>query len=218
VTTKGRARQRQRTRKDLLSAAARLMKDGRAPTVAEVAEEAQISRATAYRYFPSQDTLLVEAPLDGQVPDPERLFARDLSVDPEARIDKAEKALHDMCYANEPQLRRMLSRSLAQGSGRGRRNGTPVRQNRRGPLIAAALEPVRDRLDDATYGKLEAALACFFGTESMIVFRDVLNLGPRKAREVKRWAIRTLVLAALDESSRAAPHTDAPRNRRRSRQ
>jgi AcrR family transcriptional regulator len=214
VTTKGRARQRQRTRKDLLSAAARLMKDGRAPTVAEVAAEAHISRATAYRYFPSQDTLLAEAPLDGQVPDPERLFAKDNSVDPEARIDKAEKALHDMCYANEPQLRRMLSHLLAQGNDRGRREGMPVRQNRRGPLIAAALEPVRDRIDSTTYGKLEAALACYFGTESMIVFRDVLNLGPRKAREVKRWAIRTLVRAALDESSPAGASRGGRRSRR----
>jgi len=184
MTTKGRARQRRRTRKDLLSAAARLLKDGRVPTVAEVAEEAQISRATAYRYFPTQDTLLTEAPLDGQVPTPERLFATDMSVDAEARIDKAEKALHDMCYANEPQLRRMLSGSLAQENNGDRRNGPPVRQNRRSPLIAAALEPVRDRLDDATYGKLEAALACFFGTESMIVFRDVLGVSPRKARKV----------------------------------
>jgi AcrR family transcriptional regulator len=214
VTTKGRTSQRRRTRKDLLAAAARLMKDGRVPTVAEVAEEAQISRATAYRYFPSQDTLLAEAPLDGQVPNPERLFAGDTSVDPEARIDKAEKALHDMCYANEPQLRRMLSRLLAQGNNRDRRNGPPVRQNRRSPLIAAALEPVRHRLDDAIYRKLEAALACFFGTESMIVFRDVLSVSPRQARAVKRWAIRTLVRAALDEPSRSAPHTGASRDKR----
>ena len=217
MTTKGRARQRRRTRKDLLSAAARLLKDGRVPTVAEVAEEAQISRATAYRYFPTQDTLLTEAPLDGQVPTPERLFATDMSVDAEARIDKAEKALHDMCYANEPQLRQMLSGSLAQENNGDRRNGPPVRQNRRSPLIAAALEPVRDRLDDATYGKLEAALACFFGTESMIVFRDVLGVSPRKARKVKQWAIRTLVRAALDDSSRSASKSGASRNRHRSR-
>ena len=48
----------------------------------EVAEEALVSRATAYRYFPSMEALLVEAPLDIAVPDPEQMFADDSSVDP----------------------------------------------------------------------------------------------------------------------------------------
>ena len=54
----GRPNQKTRTRKDLLQAAARLMKQGGPPTLEEVAEEALVSRATAYRYFPS-----VEAPV-----------------------------------------------------------------------------------------------------------------------------------------------------------
>jgi hypothetical protein len=47
-----RENQRRRTRKDLLQAAARLMKEGRTPSLDEVAETALVSRATAYRYFP----------------------------------------------------------------------------------------------------------------------------------------------------------------------
>jgi len=195
-----RSNQKQRTRKDLLTAAAKLMKDGQLPTVAEVAEEARISRATAYRYFPSQDTLLTEAPIDGEVPTPEDLFADDPSTDPEERIDRAEKALHAMLYANEPQLRVMLARSLERPARRHGDEGIPIRQNRRVPLIAAALEPVRDRIDVPTYERLEAALAVLFGTESMVVFSDVLRMSPRRARAVKSWAIRALVRAALDGS------------------
>jgi hypothetical protein len=41
-----------------------------------------------------------------------------------------------------------------------------------------------------------------FGTESMIVFRDVLGADERTARKVKAWAIRALVRAALEESAR----------------
>ena len=33
---------------------------GTPPTVAEAAEEAKVSRATAYRYFPTQEALLIE--------------------------------------------------------------------------------------------------------------------------------------------------------------
>ncbi|HYN45985.1 MAG TPA: TetR family transcriptional regulator, partial [Allosphingosinicella sp.] len=47
----GRPNQKSRTRKDLLRAAAQLMKVGRSPTLEEVAQEAEVSRATAYRYF-----------------------------------------------------------------------------------------------------------------------------------------------------------------------
>jgi len=196
-----RSKQKQRTRKDLLTAAARLMKNGRMPTVAEVAEEAGISRATAYRYFPAPDLLLAEAPVDGAVPIPEKLFSGDASTDPVRRLERAERALHDMCYANEAQLRVMLARSLDLPARRAG-EGIPVRQNRRVPLIEAALAPVRSRLDDAAYDRLVAALAHFFGTESMIVFRDVLRMRPRRAREVKSWAIRALVRDAIRESSR----------------
>ena len=73
-----RPNQKRRTRKDLLQAAARLMKQGRRPGLEEVAEEALVSRATAYRYFPTIEALLAEASADVVTPEPETLFA-DLS-------------------------------------------------------------------------------------------------------------------------------------------
>ena len=45
----GRPNQKRRTRKALLQAASRLMAQGRKPGLEEVAEEALVSRATAYR-------------------------------------------------------------------------------------------------------------------------------------------------------------------------
>ena len=42
----GRSNQRRRTRKDLLAAAARLLKRGGTPAMDEIAEEAAVSRAT----------------------------------------------------------------------------------------------------------------------------------------------------------------------------
>ena len=88
-----RVNQRYRTRKDLISAAARLMKDGRKPSLDEVAEAARVSRATAYRYFPNVEGLLVEASFDIAVPDAAAVFADERSTDPEERIDKAEAAI-----------------------------------------------------------------------------------------------------------------------------
>ena len=98
-----------RTRKDLLQAASRLMKQGRRPTLEEVAEEALVSRATAYRYFPSVEALLIEAPIEGAVPDPDDLFRDASSDDPVERLDRVDAALDDMISANEPSLRLMLA-------------------------------------------------------------------------------------------------------------
>ncbi|MBX3706107.1 MAG: TetR/AcrR family transcriptional regulator [Pseudomonadales bacterium] len=195
-----RANQKLRTRKDLLVAAARLLQDGRTPTMDEVAEAALVSRATAYRYFPTLEALLVEAPLQGAAPDAEALFADDPSTDPEQRVDKALAALQRMTYRNAPQLRIMLAQSLGTAPG-----DAPRRQNRRTQLIEAALAPVREQLDAATYRKLCRALALVFGTEAMIVCTDVLDLDEAAAREVTGWTAQALVRAALDDRAAGTP-------------
>jgi len=197
----GRVNQQRRTRKDLLAAAAHLLKSGRAPTIEEVAEEAMVSRATAYRYFPSVEALLLEAPIDLAAPDAADFFAGDASQDAEERLERAEGALHDLVYANETPLRISVAHALTLAA-RGAARQAPVRQNRRTPLIEAALVPVRERLEKGAYERLRAALTLVFGTEAMIVFRDVLPLEAGKAREVKRWMTRTLLRAALAESKR----------------
>jgi AcrR family transcriptional regulator len=195
-----RGNQHLRTRKDLLLAAARLLKEGRQPTMDEVAEAALVSRATAYRYFPRLEALLVEAPLDGAVPDAKALFAESPVAGPAQRVDQAEAALHRMTYQNEAQLRLMLANSLLRTAGDGNARAAPPRQNRRTPMIEAALAPARRRFSREAYDNLRAALALVFGTESMVVFRDVLPLPEAKARKVKSWMIRTLVRAALKDS------------------
>jgi len=195
--------QQLRTRKDLLLAAARLLKtSGRKPSMDEVAREALVSRATAYRHFPTIESLLVEAPLDDAVPTPQTVFGDDPSVDPLERIDKAESALHDMAYENETQLKLMLASSLYRQSSRKAQDKVPVRQNRRGALIEAALAPARDLFENAAYDRLVKALSLIFGIESMVVFRDVVPISSEEARAVKGWAAKILVRAAIEESKR----------------
>lgn len=192
----GRPNQKTRTRKDLLQAASRLMKQGRAPTLEEVAEEALVSRATAYRYFPSAEALLVEASVDVAVPGPEEMFRGETSTDPVARLQKVETTLYDMILANEPLLRAMLAHTIQQGMRADEGGKVPRRQNRRIPLIEAALAPARDQFKPGALKTLMKALALIMGPEASIVVKDVLQLDDADARKVKRWAIRALVEAA----------------------
>ena len=198
----GRANQRTRTRKDLLRAAARLTKEGAKPTLEAVAGEAMVSRATAYRYFSSIDALLLEAALDVAVPDAHELLRDAPAHDPVLRVERVDAALEEMIRDNEPQLRMMLARSLERAGGGDQADGPPVRQNRRTPLIEAALAPARKQFRPAALKSLSRALALIIGTEARVVCRDVLELDDAEAREVRRWAIRALVDAAQKPAGR----------------
>lgn len=192
----GRLNQKTRTRKDLLQAAARLVKQGRTPTLEEIAEEALVSRATAYRYFPSVEALLVEAAVDVAVPDPAAFFRDDASRDPVTRLQRVETALHDVILANEPLLRTMLAHTIQQSIDGDDAGKMPKRQNRRTPLIEAAIEPARDQFKPSSIRTMMNALALVMGPESMIVVKDILQLDDDDARKLKRWVIRALVEAA----------------------
>lgn len=194
--TGGRANQLLRTRKDLLQAAARLVRQGRQPSLEEVAREAMVSRATAYRHFPDVTGLLVEATLDIDTPDPAQIFAGGPAVDPLARMERVDAALEKMISDNEVALRltikQALERSLRQPADATR----PIRQNRRTPLIEAALAPSRREFRPAALKTLAHALAMVVGPEAMLALKDVLQLDDAQARRVRRWAIRALIEAA----------------------
>ena len=192
----GRHSQKSRTRRDLLRATARLVKDGRKPTLEEIAEEALVSRATAYRYFPNVEALLSEASFDLAVPEAETLFRNDASTDPVARLTRVDVALHDMILANEASLRLMLAHTLQRGLTGEHDADLPKRQNRRTPLIEAALAPARKEFKPASLAMLSKALALILGPEAVMVFKDVLQADDAEARRVKKWAIRALVDAA----------------------
>ncbi|MCV7356407.1 TetR/AcrR family transcriptional regulator [Mycolicibacterium fluoranthenivorans] len=192
-----RPNQTSRTRRDLLRAAARLMKAGHKFTLEDVAADAMVSRATAYRYFSSVEALMVEAPLDGVTPSPADLFETVASTDPVERLLLVDTALHDMIADNEPALRLMLSQTVQRACDDHHDDQEiPVRQNRRTALIEAALEPARGEFTPAALSTLAKSLSLIIGTESMVVTKDVLRLDASDARQVRHWAIRALVDSA----------------------
>lgn len=198
ATTRRRENQRRRTRKDLLQAASRLMQAGRRPSLEEVASEAMVSRATAYRYFQSSDHLLAEAALDVITPDADELLRHASAHDVVARVERVDDALHEVILANEMQMRTMLAHSLQRGAAPA--GALPARQNRRTPLLEAALAPARARLGPAALRRLTRALSLIVGTEALVVCKDVLQIDDAETRRVKRWAIRALIETARRQS------------------
>jgi len=194
-----RTAQRTRTRKAIVRAAARLIERGERPSLDEVAAEADVSRATAYRYFPGLDALLSEAAVDALVPEPDMLFDAAPGNDPAARLALVDETFDCACRDREVALRLMLARILERSAGQDA-GETPLRQNRRMPMIERALEPLAARLPPERRLRLVQALALVIGTEAFIALKDVVGLAPDEARDVRRWAIDALLQAALRES------------------
>jgi AcrR family transcriptional regulator len=188
--------QRARTRKAIVHAAARLLGRGERPGLEQVAAEAQVSRATAYRYFPGLDALLSEAAADALVPEPADFFAH-ASADPRERLALADAVFDRACREREVPLRLMLMRSLER-SVRPGGDAAPMRQDRLVPMLEEALAPLRDRYDV----RLIPALAMVIGAEGLVALKDVVGLDETQSRVVRRWAIEALLAAAI---SPAAP-------------
>ena len=194
-----RANQKARTRQAIVRAAGALLRQGRKPSLEEIAEEAMVSRATAYRYFPGLDALLSEAAVDLMVPEADQLLGPGAPADPFERLALVDETLDKACREQEIPLRLMLARVLERAATSDASDG-PLRQNRRTPMLEKALAPLEPRLGRARLARLAQALAMVVGTEGFLALNDVVGLDRDKAREVRRWAIDALVAAALNES------------------
>jgi AcrR family transcriptional regulator len=195
----GRTNQKARTRQAIVRAAGEMLKQGQRPSLEAIADEARVSRATAYRYFPSVDALLSEAAVDLLLPEREALFDSRSCNDPFERLELVDESIDAACRSQEAALRLMLAGQLERSVAR-RPGDPPLRQNRRVPLIEEALTPLAARLGPARLAHLTQALAIIIGTESFIATTDVLGLDAEEARAVRRWAMEALVGAALRES------------------
>jgi AcrR family transcriptional regulator len=188
----GRERQKSRTRRALVAAAAELLRAGRSPTIAEVAEAAEVSRATAYRYFPTQEVLLAEVALFA-VGGP--LFPADetgVSLPAPEAVGRLVRRIGAWAYDSEPALRMLLRLSLDPATGV-RRPGHRV------GWIAEVLAPVRAEIDPETYERLATALTLLLGIDPIVVMTDIAGVSREQALDTLEWTARTLVEAVFQE-------------------
>jgi AcrR family transcriptional regulator len=204
--TNGRESQKNRTRKALVAAAGELMREGRSPTVADVAAHAGISRATAYRYFPTHEMLLAEIALFA-LGGP--LFpARAESAPVPEAVGRLVRRVATWAYANEQPLRTILRLSLDPSTG-------VQRPGHRVEWIADALAPAQDRIDPDTFSKLSRALTLLLGIDPVVVMKDIAGASQEQALDALEWTARTLVSAALAATAHDARKRRPPQKRAR---
>jgi len=188
----GRERQRRRTRKAIIDAAVELLRRGDNPSVAEIAEAADVSRRTVYLYFPTHEHLLADAALEASRATVEPRF--EASGDAAERLEALVRAVQQG-FAETEQLGRTIIQ-LTVGAATSSTSGiAPRRGHRRVEWIERALEPLRDTLAPDHFERLVSALTLLIGWEAMIVLQDTRGLSSSEAEEVCVWAARTLLAA-----------------------
>src|SRR5262245_20767578 len=190
---------RSRVCRRLLDEAVRLVRRGHIPSVAEVANSAGVSRATAYRYFPSRSKLvsavIAEAlgPVRRAVP----------------QHGDAKQRLHDLLdrtYSRfaeyEPHMRAALQLALEHQALEAARllEEEPFRRGQRREVFPTTLQPLKAKLKPRTYQRLLMSLAVVYRIEPMIILKDICHATDRETESVVRWMMDALVHAALREN------------------
>lgn len=188
----GRARQKQRTRDTLVAAARELVASGLTPTVEQAAAAAEISRPTAYRYFPNQRALLSAAHPETAAT---TLLPADAPTDVSERLAAAIDRFTALILDTEDQQRTMLRLSLEADPAE--RAALPLRQGRAIAWFEEALEPLRGELSKESVHQLAIAIRSVAGIEALSWLLDVAKLPHEEAVAVMKWSAQSLLSAAM---------------------
>ncbi|HEX2543736.1 MAG TPA: helix-turn-helix domain-containing protein [Ramlibacter sp.] len=180
-----------------------IQQSGHIPSIAEVAVRSNVSRATAYRYFPSRSALItsvVDASL-GPVRELEQT-APDARTRVHSLFNTTVPRFHDF----EPQLRAACQLALEQWALQraGLLEEEPYRRGHRVRILEHALEPMKGELSAAARERLHKGLSVLFGIEAYAILKDMWGMGEKEIGKMLLWMADALIDASLAEKGRAS--------------
>jgi len=179
--------QKARTREAILAGARALLARGDNVSVRAAADEAGVSKATAYRYFSDPEALTLEAGLAIEVADYEEITAG--ADAPRARALAVTLYFFDLAAAHEPAFRRFVARTLMAAADSP--DGRYPRAARRLEMLDRALDGAG--LTEAARAQLKRALSAATGTEALIALRDVAGANHDTARRTVQVTAEALL-------------------------
>ena len=172
---------RARTHHLLLTSAMALYDEGFFPSITELAAHAQVSRATAYRYFPTQSELIAAVVAESLGP---ILEWQPEDHDALKRIQQLLAFAYPQMEQHEGALRAALQLSLQQWA-----QATPgekfVRGNRK-RLLNLAVEPLQDKLPPEALQRVIHSFSLIYGSEVFLVLKDIWGLDLGGSRDIKK--------------------------------
>ena len=180
-----------------------IQQDGHIPPVAEVAARSKVSRATAYRYFPSRSAL-VTAVVDTSL-GPVRSFASDKG-DGRERVRELFVKTFPRFKEFEPQLRAAAQLTLEQWAleRAGLLEEEPYRRGHRVRILEHAIAPLAPQLPAKLHDRLHRSLSVVYGIESYMILKDIWGVPDREVERIALWMADALIDAALREARQPA--------------
>jgi len=193
---------RARTYKLLLAEAMSMVRSGRVPSVAEVAVRTGVSRATAYRYFPSRSKLVSAVIGEGLAP---VRRTQTLSGDGRLALRELFEKTFPLFKENERHMRAALQLALEHESleRAGLLEEEVFRRGHRRDILARTAKPLRPLLGTAGYERLLKALSVIYGIEIYVVLKDIWGASDREVEALARWMLEAIVAAAVAEARKA---------------
>jgi AcrR family transcriptional regulator len=198
-----------RTQRLLIDTAMAMYEQGAFPSITEVAIAAQLSRATAYRYFPTQSAL-VSAMVDeslGPI-----LAWQPTQPDARQRIAELLSFAYPRMLQHEGVLRAALHLSLQQwADNRSNPNNEEklVRGNRK-RLLKMAVEPLEGKLSPEALQRVVYAFSLIYGSEVFMVLKDIWHLDDAGIQDVTQWMGKAILLQAETDAKQAAQGESEP--------
>lgn len=193
---------KRRTRQAIVGAARQLLEAGKVPSVPDAASAASVSRATGYRYFPSQHDLLT-ALMDELMGEVQKAVDALSEDDPGERLEGLVRVDYRMRSRYEQAFRTRLGLAVRERGETTEEETVP--RGWRIPAIADAVEPLTSELSPEGLFRLQAALSVLVGTEAFLILKDLWNLSGEDAEDVLVWACLTLLRAARSEGLEGTP-------------
>ncbi len=207
----------------LIKYAMKMFEEGAFPTVSELAVEAQVSRATAYRYFPTQSDLIAAVVEETLKPiinwQPEQ-------SDAESRVEALLRFAYPQMLKHEGALRAALLLSLQQWAQRraaefkltsldddtsADTQDRLVRGHRKA-ILSLVTEPLNHELPEAMVKKVNCALSMVYGSEVFMVLKDIWQLENDEVMSMTQWMAKAILNQARadakeSEGKEALSHT-----------
>lgn len=175
----------------MIDAARALLAEGTSVSVEAAATRAELSRATAYRYFSNSNELVVAARPEIEA---STMLPPNPPDDPIDRVVLAAREIMRLTLDWEPELRAMLRLSLEPTATS---NDLVLRKGRRLLWFEDALAPARRTLGPKRFARLIAALAGTVGIESLVFLTDMAGMERSEAAAVLVWTAETLTTSEL---------------------
>ncbi|MEX6212003.1 TetR/AcrR family transcriptional regulator [Providencia huaxiensis] len=193
---------RKRTYVLLVTTALDLFEKGAMPSVSELALEAGVSRATAYRYFPTQTDLITAVVNESLEP---ILTWRPQSVKTEERIDELLTYAFPRMFEHEGVLRAALQASLQQWA-QGRSTPLSIKDKRlergnRKDILTMVTSPMKSEFPQEIIDKVIRAFSVIYGSEIFLVLKDIWKMEDSQVTELAQWMAKAIMNQAVADNA-----------------